>query len=236
MNTISERIKFAMNARNMKQAELVRLTGISKGAFSSYLSGLYNPKLDKLELIADALNVNVNWLNGGNVPMQKSTTVQGDDTAEEQLPEYVFYRNTDTEYLLEHFGNVYLGLMNEYAALIPRFYVHVEPSLNEMHVLPLFFREDSKRFYQCPAELLKPEQHHIFTRDFETIQMVLTTSCIYYYGVNTETYKPEITLLSYCQDKGCYEDISGQGATLVPIEEFVKEIEKETLYLRQKYQ
>lgn len=37
MNTIAERIKFAMNVRNKKQAELVRETGISKGAFSSYL-------------------------------------------------------------------------------------------------------------------------------------------------------------------------------------------------------
>ena len=54
MNTIAERIKFAMNVRNVKQVEMVQKTGITKGAFSSYLSGNYNPKKDKLELIADA--------------------------------------------------------------------------------------------------------------------------------------------------------------------------------------
>ena len=51
MNTIAERIKFAMKAKNKKQVDIVKDTGISKGAFSSYLSGQYNPKADKLELI-----------------------------------------------------------------------------------------------------------------------------------------------------------------------------------------
>ena len=45
MNTIAERIRFAMNVRNVKQVEMVQRTGIYKGAaFSSYLSGNYNPK------------------------------------------------------------------------------------------------------------------------------------------------------------------------------------------------
>ena len=64
MNTIAERIRFAMNVRNVKQVEMVQRTGITKGAFSSYLSGNYNPKKDKLELIADALDININWLMG----------------------------------------------------------------------------------------------------------------------------------------------------------------------------
>ena len=49
MNTIAERIKFAMKAKNKKQVDIVKDTGISKGAFSSYLSGQYNPKADKME-------------------------------------------------------------------------------------------------------------------------------------------------------------------------------------------
>ena len=35
MNTIAERIKFAMKAKNKKQVDIVKDTGISKGAFSS---------------------------------------------------------------------------------------------------------------------------------------------------------------------------------------------------------
>ena len=48
MNTIAERIKFAMKAKNKKQVDIVKDTGISKGAFSSYLSkcayGTYKSK------------------------------------------------------------------------------------------------------------------------------------------------------------------------------------------------
>ena len=36
MNTIAERIKFAMEVRKMRQVELVQKTGISKGAFSGF--------------------------------------------------------------------------------------------------------------------------------------------------------------------------------------------------------
>lgn len=70
MNTIAERIKFAMKAKNKKQVDIVNDTGISKGAFSSYLSGQYNPKADKMELIADSLEVDLQWLYGENVPME----------------------------------------------------------------------------------------------------------------------------------------------------------------------
>ena len=56
MNTIAERIKFAMKAKNKKQVDIVKDTGISKGAFSSYLSGQYNPKADKMELIQKPMN------------------------------------------------------------------------------------------------------------------------------------------------------------------------------------
>ena len=70
MNTIAERIRFAMKAKNKKQIDIVKDTGISKGAFSSYLSGQYNPKADKMEQIADSLDVDLRWLYGENVPMQ----------------------------------------------------------------------------------------------------------------------------------------------------------------------
>jgi transcriptional regulator with XRE-family HTH domain len=73
MNTIAERIKFAMRAKNKKQVDIVKDTGISKGAFSSYLSGQYNPKADKMELIADSLDVDLRWLYGQNVPMEHTS-------------------------------------------------------------------------------------------------------------------------------------------------------------------
>lgn len=232
METISERIKFAMKARNMKQAELVRKTGISKGAFSSYLSGRYDPKIDRLKMIADALEVDINWLTGKNVPMQSITALSKDTTESELLPEYVFYRNTDIEYLVDRREDVYIGLMNECTALIPRFYILVNSSMNEMHILPLFFRKDSARFYKCPDELFSPEYHSIFTRDFESTQMELSSSLIYYYGIDTDNFKSKTEVFSYSQEKRCYEAAIDYPADL--IEEFVRETEKEALYLKEK--
>ena len=111
MNTIAERIKFAMNVRNVKQVEMVQRTGITKGAFSSYLSGNYNPKKDKLELIADALDININWLMGENVPMENSNATDNQTTG------YVFYK--EMEYLLNDKDTAYIGFQTQYGALIP---------------------------------------------------------------------------------------------------------------------
>jgi len=66
----SERLKQAMELRDMKQADLVRATGIDKGSISLYVSGKYSPKGDKLYKLAVALNVSSAWLSGFNVPMQ----------------------------------------------------------------------------------------------------------------------------------------------------------------------
>ena len=72
MKTISERIKEGMVLRNLKQTDLVAITGISKGALSSYISGRYVPKQNNIYLIAKALNVNEAWLMGSDVPSERS--------------------------------------------------------------------------------------------------------------------------------------------------------------------
>ena len=71
MKTIAERLKEGMELRGMKQADLARITGISKGSLSSYLSGRYAPKRDSLFKLAKALNVSDEWLMGADVPMQR---------------------------------------------------------------------------------------------------------------------------------------------------------------------
>ena len=69
-NTVSDRIKEAMSIKNMKQSELVEKTGISKGALSSYIAGRYIPKQTNTYKIAKALEVDVSWLMGNDVPME----------------------------------------------------------------------------------------------------------------------------------------------------------------------
>lgn len=71
MATTSERIRFAMDLRGLKQADLVKKTGISKGALSSYISGRYSPKQNNIYLISKALSVNEAWLMGADVPMER---------------------------------------------------------------------------------------------------------------------------------------------------------------------
>ena len=223
MNTIAERIKFAMKAKNKKQVDIVKDTGISKGAFSSYLSGQYNPKADKMELIADSLDVDLRWLYGQNVPMEH--TNQNNNALQ-----YIFYNNSCSEYLLDNLDDIYIAMMTQYAALIPRFYVLVNRAGNAMHILPLFLKEDSSQFYECPSDFFYSDRHTIFTRDFESIHMVLTTATIYYYGIDTKTYEPKVTMLSYSQADDCF--YIDNGVHDGHIKAFEKELVKEALYLK----
>lgn len=66
----SERIAKALSIRNMKQAELCERTKIPKSAISQYLSGAFEPKQDRLHIIAKALDVDPVWLMGYDVPME----------------------------------------------------------------------------------------------------------------------------------------------------------------------
>ena len=44
------------------------------------------------------------------------------------------------------------------------------------------------------------KQAYNFTKDFESIHMVLITATIYYYGIDTKTYEPKVTMLSLLTD------------------------------------
>jgi transcriptional regulator with XRE-family HTH domain len=61
---ISERLKKIMELRGYRAVDLCRETGISKSVISSYLNNVRFPKINKLHLIAEALDVDVFWLLG----------------------------------------------------------------------------------------------------------------------------------------------------------------------------
>ena len=71
--TFSERIRYAMAIKDVKQIDILNATGIDRGSLSSYVTGRYQPKQDKLHLIAKALNVSEIWLAGYDVAMDDST-------------------------------------------------------------------------------------------------------------------------------------------------------------------
>lgn len=72
--TISARIKKALKIKGMRQAELCKLANIPKSSLSQYLSGDFEPKQDRIYLIAKALNVSEAWLMGFDVPMERQIT------------------------------------------------------------------------------------------------------------------------------------------------------------------
>ena len=67
--TIQERLTEALTIREMKQIELCRATGIPRDAISHYVRGKAVPRLNRIELISEALDVSVGWLLGYDVPM-----------------------------------------------------------------------------------------------------------------------------------------------------------------------
>lgn len=85
--TCAERIKKALLIKGMKQSDLCRLTKIPKSALSQYISGAFEPKQDRIYLMAQALNVNETWLMGLDVPMErqvKNISPSESDLSEEE--------------------------------------------------------------------------------------------------------------------------------------------------------
>lgn len=74
ISTIAERMRKAMQIRNIKQTDIVKLTGIGKSSISTYLTGEYEPKQRNIYKIAQVLNVSEAWLMGYDVPMERDST------------------------------------------------------------------------------------------------------------------------------------------------------------------
>lgn len=71
MAAIADRIQEGMDLRGLKQVDIIEKTGMNKGALSSYLSGKYKPKQDKIYMLAKALDVSEEWLMGYDVPIER---------------------------------------------------------------------------------------------------------------------------------------------------------------------
>ena len=77
-STTSERLQFIMRQRGIKQADLARMTGISRGAISNYVLGRYEPKSDIINKFAKALNCSEMWLWGYDVPIDSTNNAKRD--------------------------------------------------------------------------------------------------------------------------------------------------------------
>lgn len=65
------RLNKAMSLRGMRAIDIKEKTGLSESTISQYRSGYAKPRSDKLQLLADALDVSPAWLMGLDVPMDR---------------------------------------------------------------------------------------------------------------------------------------------------------------------
>lgn len=72
VSTISERLQIAMDKRKIKQIDLARVADVNQGALSRYLKGSYEPKSATIYKLSLALDVSDMWLEGYDVPMERS--------------------------------------------------------------------------------------------------------------------------------------------------------------------
>ena len=91
VDTTANRLRIAMEEAGKRQVDLVRETGIDKGALSNYLKGRYEPKQDVVYKLAVALNVSEMWLWGYDCQRERTQAQKNNDL----LAEIVVRMRTD---------------------------------------------------------------------------------------------------------------------------------------------
>lgn len=69
-DTFRNRFIEAMRAKGLRQVDVVKRSGLDKAQISQYKTGKNEPMQDALYKLATALEVNVAWLMGHDVPME----------------------------------------------------------------------------------------------------------------------------------------------------------------------
>lgn len=89
VDTFQNRLKYAMNMRNMKQVDLVEKSGLDKTLINKYLAGISKARQKKLTILADTLDVNEVWLMGYDVSIEReldSTNIKDSNSAFKNVP------------------------------------------------------------------------------------------------------------------------------------------------------
>lgn len=74
MEEFKNRLKEALEKREMRPVDLSERTGISRSVISSYLAGRWKAKQDNLYLISKAMNIDPAWLMGYDISMDGTPT------------------------------------------------------------------------------------------------------------------------------------------------------------------
>ena len=117
-NNTSIRLKEYMNKNNMKQVDILNKAEpyckqynvkLTKQDLSQYVSGKTEPNQDKLAILSMALNVDITWLMGLNVPMERKPATTDelvtlinslDDNQQKNVIDYIQFLKSKKEYKL----------------------------------------------------------------------------------------------------------------------------------------
>ena len=83
------RLKTIMSERKITQSELSKRTGIRQSSIFDWLNGRYEPKQDKIYLIAQALGVSPSWLLGYDETTSNQTEGYYVDPETAEFAEYL---------------------------------------------------------------------------------------------------------------------------------------------------
>lgn len=73
----ASRLSQALETRGMKAADLSKKTKVAEGTISCYINGRYEAKQNRVQVFAEALDVNPAWLMGYDVPMEAERSQPG---------------------------------------------------------------------------------------------------------------------------------------------------------------
>lgn len=101
--SFSENLKKILDERQLKQANLCRMTGIQTSLMSDYLNGKKSPAISNAITIADALNISLDTLVGKKI-YEKDT--QTNKNLSELIAIYDTLSEVYQEYLLKQAKNL----------------------------------------------------------------------------------------------------------------------------------
>lgn len=84
-SNFQDRLKIAMNEKEIKASELAEKLNMSKQAISAYTTGTRSPKFPVMKMIAEVLNVNDMWLMGYDVSKERKTLSAQDTERDERI-------------------------------------------------------------------------------------------------------------------------------------------------------
>lgn len=154
------RLKEALEYREMRAVDLCKKTNISQSTMSQYISGYAEPKKERLNLIATALNINPTWLMGLDVSMEPENhkAQWSKDTVEYFGKTTVFeYQLNELGWNCEFIGNF---LTQESYYVFSNGKLSFNVSSKDYHK----FVDDSRNFFKVRIHtLLKKSTQQMFT-------------------------------------------------------------------------